>query len=122
MIAPTTMSTPTISVVACARSQPLKAVRLRVVGSGATRYSTSGSHTSSAVITTTTTTATAVSPTLALAVAITWTAARNVNDGPKTMTPTTNAVAGAGREIILDTIPCRAFVGSGCLGLRAAIT
>src|SRR5215472_2321727 len=108
MIAPATMNTATISVVARARSQPLKAVRRRLVGSGARRYSTSGNHTSRTVSTTTIATATAVSPTPASAVAITCTAARNVSDGPKTMTPTTNAVLGAAGDRVEDDRPAGA--------------
>ena len=54
-----------------ARSQPLNAVRYRVVAPGATMCTSRGSHTRSALITTTTTMAVVVSSMSALAVAIT---------------------------------------------------
>ena len=81
-----------------ARSQPLKAVRRWVVRPGATRCSTSGSHTKAALMITTRMTATAVYSMSALAVAITCRAAMNVRPGANRSRPTANALAGRARR------------------------
>src|ERR1700722_1021115 len=83
---------------------------MRVVGLGASRYSTNGTQTHMTLTAMTMASATTADTALGREVAITCIAAISVTDGPYTMTPTANAVRLPGRASRRATSP---LLGAG---------